>query len=249
MLREARTAGVKITAETCFHYLSLAAENIKHGDTRHKCCPPIRTQANQDGLWNELLSGDDSVIKTVVSDHSPCTPELKLLPKGLQAQANGDGLPPNPPSESEQHGAQDSKAGDFFTAWGGVSSVGLGIPILWTSARENHREITPVHVAKWCCEDTAKQVGLGHCKGKLEVGYDGDICVFDDTAEWIVGAEGEGILFRNKITAYQGKKMKGAVKETWLRGRKIWDRVAAAADDGFGGMKPGGKLLLELRKS
>ena len=250
MLREARAAGVKITAETCFHYLSLAAENIEHGDTRHKCCPPIRTQTNQDGLWEELLGGEDSVIKTVVSDHSPCTPELKLLPHGLQTHANREGLPTTPPpSENEEHAKDERKVGDFFSAWGGVSSVGLGLPILWTSAHENHRNISPVQVAKWCCEDTAKQVGLDHCKGKLEVGFDGDICVFDDTAEWIVGAEGEGMLFRNKVTAYQGKKMRGAVRETWLRGRKIWDRAAVRTSDGFGGMKPGGRLLLEPRKS
>src|ERR1700710_3040484 len=83
MLREARANGMSITAETCFHYLSLAAEQIQEGDTRHKCCPPIRNQANQDGLWDELLDLEDSVLKTVVSDHSPCTPNLKLLPSHL----------------------------------------------------------------------------------------------------------------------------------------------------------------------
>lgn len=69
LLREARAAGINITAETCFHYLTLAAEAVKNGDTRHKCCPPIRDQSNQDALWSELLRTDDSVIKTVVSDH------------------------------------------------------------------------------------------------------------------------------------------------------------------------------------
>lgn len=82
LLRAARARDVNITAETCFHYLGLAAEVVAAGDTRHKCCPPIRGAANRDALWAELLV-DDSCIKTVVSDHSPCTPELKLLPERL----------------------------------------------------------------------------------------------------------------------------------------------------------------------
>ncbi|KAL2058477.1 hypothetical protein ABVK25_001205 [Lepraria finkii] len=198
LLREARAEGIKITAETCFHYLALAAEKIKHGDTRHKCCPPIRTQSNQDGLWDELLREDDSVIKTVVSDHSPCTPELKLLPPSLA----GNHLP-TPPSEDEK------EPGDFFDAWGGVSSVGLGLPILYTSAYQNKREITPELIAKWCCANTARQVGLEKGKGQLAVGFDGDVCVFDDEAEWVVGERGEGMFFRNKVSAYAGMRMRG----------------------------------------
>ncbi|OCL14120.1 Metallo-dependent hydrolase, partial [Glonium stellatum] len=84
LLRAARAKGVRVSAETCFHYLALAAEAVREGDTRLKCCPPIRERANQDGLWEELgrerVGG--GVIGTVVSDHSPCTPALKLLPAG-----------------------------------------------------------------------------------------------------------------------------------------------------------------------
>ena len=231
LLREARTAGINITAETCFHYLALASEKIQNGDTRHKCCPPIRTQSNQDGLWDELLWEDDSVIKTIVSDHSPCTPELKLLPPSIA----GNRLP-TPPSENEK------QPGNFFSAWGGVSSVGLGLPILWTSALQNNRNVTPEDIARWCCANTALQVGLEKSKGQLAVGFDGDVCVFDDEAEWVVGEGGEGMLWRNKVSAYAGKRMRGCVKETWVRGRKVYERGR-----GFVESKPGGKLLLEKR--
>ena len=231
LLREARTAGINITAETCFHYLALASEKIQDGDTRHKCCPPIRTQSNQDGLWDELLWEDDSVIKTIVSDHSPCTPELKLLPPSIA----GNRLP-TPPSENEK------QPGNFFSAWGGVSSVGLGLPILWTSALQNNRNVTPEDIARWCCANTALQVGLEKSKGQLAVGFDGDVCVFDDEAEWVVGEGGEGMLWRNKVSAYAGKRMRGCVKETWVRGRKVYERGR-----GFMESKPGGKLLLEKR--
>ena len=229
LLRDARAAGVNVTAETCFHYLALAAEAIADGDTRHKCCPPIREQANQDGLWEELLRGPDSVLATVVSDHSPCTPDLKLLPHTIPGSCAA--------SRAEAADERPADDGDFFAAWGGVSSVGLGLPILWTAGAE--RGLSVEHVAKWCCRNTAAQVGLDHRKGDIAVGMDGDVCVFDDEAEWVLGAE--SLLFRNKCSPYQGRKMRGMVRETWVRGVKVFNR-----DEGFG-KGPVGELLLEPR--
>ena len=154
ILREARARGVKITAETCFHYLSLAAEEVRDGDTRHKCCPPIRSQLNQDGLWEELEKhAGDGVIKTVVSDHSPCTPDLKQLPPHIAGAIEGG----------------KEEKGDFFSAWGGISSVGLGLPILWTEL-SRRKGLTPSpddvntrnalqDIVRLCCANTAAQVG------------------------------------------------------------------------------------------
>ncbi|EGD98858.1 allantoinase [Trichophyton tonsurans CBS 112818] len=212
MLREARGKGAKITAETCFHYLSLVAEDIQDGDTRFKCCPPVRGKANQDQLWDELLRhSSDGVIKTVVSDHSPCTPNLKMLPSHIPGNTG------------------EEKSGDFMEAWGGISSVGLGLPILWTEIQRRFKgDFTPAgkpfleEIAQWCCSNTAAQVSCDKLKGSLAVGYDGDVCVFDDKAEWVV--EPSTMLFRNKCSPYQGKTMKGIVRETWLRGRKVFTR-------------------------
>jgi allantoinase len=172
ILQEARANGINITAETCFHYLSLAAEQIKAGDTRHKCCPPIREQTNQDGLWAEMTRQDDSVIKTVVSDHSPCTPNLKLLPAAL---ANG-----------VRHEDVEGTEGDFFAAWGGISSVGLGLSILWTEGLRRRGSISIEDVVRWCCMNTAKQVGLDGVKGDIAVGCDADIAIFDDQGTFMV---------------------------------------------------------------
>lgn len=232
MLRDARAKGVKVTAETCFHYLSLAAESIKKGDTRHKCCPPIRDQANQNGLWDEMYE-TDSVIKTVVSDHSPCTPELKLLPSHVPGSLDSKTI-----SGAEQN------SGDFFSAWGGISSVGLGLSILWTETRRRQldEKQTLLDIVRWCCENTALQVGLEDSKGALKVGMDGDVAVFDPEAEFEV--EPSAMLFRNKCSPYQGKVLKGIAKATWLRGRLVHAR-----DGGFGEKAaPEGKLLLEPRK-
>ncbi|VVD03594.1 unnamed protein product [Leptidea sinapis] len=63
-----------VSAETCYHYLSLTAEEIPKGHSEYKCAPPIREKENKEKLWEYLL---DDKLDLVVSDHSPCTPELK----------------------------------------------------------------------------------------------------------------------------------------------------------------------------
>ena len=244
LLRKAREDGIKITAETCFHYLALAAEDVSNGDTRHKCCPPIRSSLNRDGLWAELAN-ETSVIQTVVSDHSPCTPELKLLPEHLShgcgaAAGHGKGVNGDVLSEAEA-----KERGDFFASWGGISSVGLGLPILWTEATSRaSSSIDILDVVRLCALNTAKQVGLSHKKGALRPGMDADVCVFDDEGTFVVGRE--QMLFRNKVSPYQGREMRGVVKETWVRGSKVFER--GAQNGGFVG-KGGaaGKLLLEKR--
>ncbi|KAF8424222.1 hypothetical protein BGX38DRAFT_1237980 [Terfezia claveryi] len=200
--------GVNITVETCFHYLALAAENIKDGDTRHKCCPPIRQARNQEGLWEALKAGE---IATVVSDHSPCTPDLKLFSEG-----------------------------DFFQAWGGISTVGLGLSVLWTEGRP--RGITLEDISRWTAYATAKQVGLLGQKGALEAGWDADVCIFDPEALFKVTHS--EMHFKNKVTPYEDKILNGVVEETWLRGKKIY-----ASESGFV-EKAGaqGELLLGKRK-
>jgi allantoinase len=103
LIGAARAAGVSLTAETCPHYLFFAAEEVPPGRTEFKCCPPIRYAVNREALWRAL---GDGAIDGVVSDHSPCPPELKGLPDG-----------------------------DFRTAWGGISSLQLGPSVVWSVAR------------------------------------------------------------------------------------------------------------------
>ena len=238
LLRQARQRGVKITAETCFHYLSLASEGIVDGDTRHKCCPPIRTQSNQDGLWQELRH-PSSVIQTIVSDHSPCTPNLKLLPPELV----------HPTTREKRRSAdREPGTGDFFAAWGGISSVGLGLSILWTASRSRSSSRPPLdlpEIVKLCSTTPAAQVGLSSSKGSLRVGSDGDIAVFDPEATWIVTPD--QMLFRNKCSPYEGRTLTGVVLETWLRGARVFSSKDGFDGAGERGSKPRGRLLLEPR--
>lgn len=211
IVRAAQEAGVKLSAETCFHYLTLAAEDIENGDTRHKCCPPIREGSNRDDLWDALKEG---LIETVVSDHSPCTAGLKAL-------------------------KENSGDGDFFRAWGGISTVGLGLSVLWTEGCK--RGVSLEEISLWTSYKTAKQVGLLGRKGCLEVGWDADILVFDPEAKFTVTST--DMHFKNKVTPYENKTLTGKVCETWLRGRQIYS-VGGGFDEKIGAS---GVMLLEPR--
>jgi len=104
LLRRARDERVPLTAETTPHYLHFAAERIPDGATEYKCAPPIREHDNREQLWRGL---DEELLMAVVSDHSPCTPELKKLEEG-----------------------------DFADAWGGIASLQFALPIVWSGARK-----------------------------------------------------------------------------------------------------------------
>ncbi|MFD9958473.1 allantoinase AllB [Amycolatopsis sp. NPDC058986] len=184
LLASARSAGVAVSAETCPHYLTFTAEEIRDGATQFKCCPPIREAANRERLWQGLADG---VIDCVVSDHSPCTPELKCF---------------------------DSR--DFGLAWGGISSLQLGLPAVWTQARQ--RGFTLTDVVRWMAARPAAQAGMRR-KGRLAVGCDADFCVFAPDEAFVVDVA--KLEHRNPVSAYHGRPLAGVVRSTWLRGASV----------------------------
>jgi allantoinase len=184
LLAAAQADGVAITAETCPHYLALAAEDVGDGQTQFKCCPPIRDSANQERLWEALAAG---VISCVVSDHSPCPPELKRL-----------------------------DTGDFGAAWGGISSVQLGLPVAWTSASRRGFGLTDV--ARWMSSSPARLAGLD-AKGQIAPGQDADLVAFAPDEEFVVSAD--RLLTRHRLAPYLGQRLRGVVRRTWLRGEPV----------------------------
>ena len=186
-LRVAKAAGVLLTVETCPHYLHFAAEDIPDGATEFKCCPPIRERANREQLWESLRDG---TIDMVVSDHSPCPPDMKLREQG-----------------------------DFMKAWGGISSLQLRLPLMWTEA--NARGFTVNQLAEWLCAAPARQVGLAPAKGSISVGGDADIVIWDPEREFLVAPE--LIQHRHKLTPYAGETLRGEVEKTFLRGQMVYD--------------------------
>jgi allantoinase len=78
-LRAARREGLPLTVETCPHYLTFAAEEIRDGMTACKCAPPIRSREHREGLWRGLTAG---TIDLVATDHSPAPAALKQRESG-----------------------------------------------------------------------------------------------------------------------------------------------------------------------
>ena len=180
LLKDAISTGLKITVETCFHYLTFEADEIPALATEYKCCPPIRSAFNRAGLWKGI---EDGIITSIVSDHSPCTATLKR--------------------------------GDFNTAWGGVSALGLGMQIMYTAGKVPIQEL-----ARLMSLNTAVQTGLYPRKGILRASSDADFFVFDTDVEWVV--QETDLRFKNRVSPYIGRRMTGRVLETWLRGQCVW---------------------------
>lgn len=204
VVRQARSEGVSnLTVETCFHYLTLKAEEIPENATQFKCCPPIRDEKNRKLLLEAVVDG---TIDFVVSDHSPCIPELKK--------------------------------GDFMSAWGGISGLGLGLQLLWT---ELGGKVELGRIVTWLGSTQAKQVGLLGQKGEIKVGAQADFVIFNPNAERTISQVSstsshsslesseeltlcqDSLQFKNKISPYVGKTLKGVVESTWIRGQKVWD--------------------------
>jgi allantoinase len=128
-------------------------------------------------------------IELVVTDHSPCPPAMKCR-----------------------------ESGDFLRAWGGIASLELSLPVMWTNARE--RGIGMESVVEWMCDAPARLAGLSR-KGRLAAGCDADFVVFDPHEKWIVQAR--KLHQRHKLTPYDGRELCGRVKKTFLRGQLVYD--------------------------
>lgn len=138
----------------------------------------------------------DGDIDLIATDHSPCLPEMKT---------RGDG--------------------SFLEAWGGIASLQVALPVVWTEARR--RGIPLEQVARWMSERPAKVAGLDHRKGAIRVGLDADLVVFDPEAKQQVDAA--RLEHRHAITPYAGETLEGVVEMTFVRGGKVYDRGTFAA--------------------
>ncbi len=138
----------------------------------------------------------DGTLDFVATDHSPCPPAMKL------------------PGE-----------GDFLRAWGGIASLQLSLPAVWTEARA--RGYAEAHLAQWLCEGPARLAGLAGRKGSIAVGCDADFVIWDAEAKFRV--ETAQLHHRHKVTPYAARELMGSVETTFLRGRKIFERGELSA--------------------
>jgi allantoinase len=236
----AKRAGVQITAETCSHYLTFNSQQIDATKEPHtnvfKCCPPIRSERHQHALWQAVISGD---IDFVVSDHSPCTANLKLIEEN-----------------------------NLAAAWGGIAGLQLTLPLFWTGLqkqfprtapsrqsasfppslqrsvpksqtpeshdRPKHSETTGreyldidtqalVLMSERLSRRPAQLLGeYSRNKGELKSGFDADLVIWDPDQEFIVKTE--ELHHKNKISPYSGLTLSGVVQQTYVRGQLIYDQ-------------------------
>ena len=132
----------------------------------------------------------DGVIDMIVTDHSPCPPAMKKLDEG-----------------------------NFRTAWGGIASLSLALPVIWTEAIQ--RSFTLSDIARWMSAAPARLAGCESRKGKLAAGQDADFVVFDPEAEFTVTED--RLHHRHPVSPYLGENLRGVVKATYMRGKPVFE--------------------------
>jgi allantoinase len=145
----------------------------------------------------------DGGIDLIASDHSPAPPALKV-----------------------------PDSGSFTDAWGGIASLQLALPVVWTGA--HHRGVPLHRIAEWMAAAPARLAGLQQ-KGAIAPGRDADFVIFDPEAEWTVDAR--SLYHRHPVTPYDGVTLRGVVRASYLRGACIYDARSGHAD-------PRGRLLV-----
>ncbi len=131
----------------------------------------------------------DGIIDLVATDHSPCPPAMKRLEER-----------------------------NFKTAWGGIASLSLALPLMWTEASQRGFALTDL--TRWMAEAPARLAGCSARKGRIARGCDADFVVFDLDTEFVVTED--RLYYRYPVSPYLGEKLRGVVKATYLRGKVVF---------------------------
>ena len=200
-VRAAIARGEDASFESCPHYFLLCTEELDAIGPKAKCSPPIRDKAHQEAMWTLLKEGK---IEMLVSDHSPCTPDLKACDNA-------------------------------FDAWGGISAAQNCVDAMFDEAVKK-RGISPVILARALATNAAERFRL-HGKGKIEVGMDADLVFVDPELSYTLKAE--DLYYKNKFSAYEGRRIDCRVVRTIVRGMTVF-----TLEDGIVG-EPRGRRIQE----
>ena len=217
LITEAKRRGVNVSAETCPHYLTLAEDDLERLGAVAKCAPPLRSADEREKLWARVLAGE---VDTIGSDHSPSPP-------GMKTDAN------------------------FFKVWGGISGVQHTLSLLLTKIVVVGQAPPPVSslasapacspagggacftmtgegasptrlalISRLLSQNVATRFALPPTKGRIEIGCDADFALVDLSSEFEVKLD--ELFYRHRQSPYAGRKLRGRVMRTLLRGRTIF---------------------------
>jgi allantoinase len=201
-IKDAKSAGLPLTAETCAHYIYFNAEDIPDADCLYKCAPPIREKENNDQLKDAIANG---ILDFIATDHSPAPPDIKEL-----------------------------ETGNLKKAWGGIAGLQFLLPASWTAMKE---KISIEKFIPLLTEHPAKFLQVDKQKGKLAVGYDADIVVWDPNEKFEVKAA--DILHRYNCSPYNGQVLFGTTQQTIVNGTTVFIKVKIVDKE-----KKHGKIIL-----
>jgi allantoinase len=201
LVTEAQKAGVDVTCETCPHYLALSEHDVLKLGAVAKCAPPLRAIPVQAELWQQVAAGK---VTTIGSDHSPAPPEMKT----------------------------DT---NFFKVWGGISGAQHTLPLLLTEGYA-YRDVALPLISRLLSFNVAQRFGLPASKGEIKIGADADLALVDLNKGFIPGIVQAGwtsyspipvivsddLFYRHKQSPYLGRKLRGRVEQTLLRGQTIF---------------------------
>jgi len=142
----------------------------------------------------------EGVIDLIATDHSPCPPSWKHL-----------------------------ETGSFQTAWGGIASLAVALPVVWTGICQ--RGLTISDLVRWMSQRPSGLVGFGHRKGAIAEGYDADLVLFDPDRRFEVTSQ--ELHTRHLVSPYIGEILRGKVIATWVRGQEVF------RDGAFTGVREG----------
>ena len=204
LIRAAQNAGYDVTAETCAHYLSMTEDDVRKYGALFKCAPPLRSEEDVDRLWEYVKDG---TISGIASDHSPCSREEKF---------------------EEILG---TKIETVFDVWGGISGIQSCFQTVFYEGCIK-RGLSPKILADAMALRPARAFGLYGKKGAIKKGFDADLVIVDPEMSWEITAD--SLEYVNQISAYVGRKGKGAPVMTMVRGCIVVENQKITGNPGDG---------------
>jgi dihydropyrimidinase len=212
-VRRAKAAGVRVTAETCPHYLVLTEERYEDPDPVTCACfvisPPLRSAADRDALWAGLADGS---LDLVATDH---VPDRRAVEKAKAAE----GVP-------------------FNRISNGAPGIETMLTLLYSEGVATGR-ITLERMVELLATTPARRFGLAR-KGALEVGRDADIVIFDPSARRTIQAS--DLHHSSDYTPYEGLDVRGAIRDVLVRGTPVIDGGAFVGTRGYGAFVERGSI-------